>query len=279
MTPPPERFFSVKFAAPYSASEEWSPGADFVFRAFSGKKALHCRLSPFNALAGLGPPRDDCVVCGSANLSPHAEVLARSATVEARKEQVSTRLLRTGAIDTANSMNAGLLAEGRKAMRSLIFLAAAAIGATATQAQTNTFYAERGYWLVASNGMVCRATDRPPADFNFAPFNALQIAVRSDNSIGAEVFFWPKALDPARDYVLSLSFDRGDALRLKAKPTMGDFMLASEPDQKLWRSFQDATGLTVAVDGEPTLKLYFGLDDMTWVLNRLQSCGSSLPKQ
>ena len=94
-------------------------------------------------------------------------------------------------------------------MRALIFLAAAAIGATAAYAQTNTFYAERGYWLVASNGMVCRALNRPPADFNFAPFNALEIAVRSDNSIAAEVFFWPGAVDPARDYVLHLDFGTG----------------------------------------------------------------------
>ena len=60
---------------------------------------------------------------------------------------------------------------------------------------------------------------------------------------------------------------------------MGDFMLASEPDQKMWRSFQDATGLTVAVDGEPTLKLYFGLDNMIWVLNMLQSCRRTLPRE
>jgi hypothetical protein len=161
----------------------------------------------------------------------------------------------------------------------LMFLAAAAVGASAADAQTTFFYAERGYWLVASNGMVCRALNRPPADFNFAPFNALQIAVRSDNSIAVEVYFWPQALDPARDYVLKLSFDRDDAMSLKASATMGDFMLASEPDQKLWRRFQDASGLTVGVDGEPGLKLYFGLDDMMWVLNRLQSCGSSLPKE
>ena len=165
-------------------------------------------------------------------------------------------------------------------MRTLIFLAALVAGASAADAQKNSFYAERGYWLVASNGMVCRALNRPPADFNFAPYDALQIAVRSDNSIGAEVYFWPKAIDPARDYVLKLTFEGPpDALSLKAKSTMGDFMLTSEPEQKLWRSFQDATGLTVGIDGEPSLTLYFGLDDMMWVLNRLQSCGSTLPKE
>jgi hypothetical protein len=87
------------------------------------------------------------------------------------------------------------------------------------------------------------------------------------------------AIDPTRDYVLNLSFEKGDTLSLKAKLALGDFMLASEPDQKMWRSFQDATGLTVAVNGEPTLKLYFGLNDMIWVLNMLQSCRRTLPKE
>ena len=164
-------------------------------------------------------------------------------------------------------------------MRALIFLAAGAISTAAAHAQTSSFSAERGYWFVGAIGKACRALNRPPADFNFSPFDALEIVVRSDNSIGAEVYFWPNAIDPARDYVLNLAFQPGDALKLKVKSTMGDFMLAAEPEQKLWRSFQDATGLTVAVDGEPALKLYFGLDDMMWVLNRLQSCGSSLPKE
>jgi hypothetical protein len=60
---------------------------------------------------------------------------------------------------------------------------------------------------------------------------------------------------------------------------MGDFMLASEPEQKMWRALQDATGLTVTVEGEPDLKLYFGLDDIHWVLNMLQSCVNHLPKE
>ena len=164
-------------------------------------------------------------------------------------------------------------------MRALIFLAVAALSATAAQAQTSFFSAERGYWFVGGIGKACRALNRPPADFNSSPFNGLEIVVRSDNSIAAEVFFWPKAIDPTRDYVLNLSFERGGTLSLKAKPAMGDFMLASEPDQKMWRSFQDATGLTVSVDGEPKLELYFGLNDMTWVLNMLQSCRRTLPKE
>jgi hypothetical protein len=176
-------------------------------------------------------------------------------------------------------MMPGTVTEGVKAMRMLLFALVAATGTTAAHAQVSSFYAERGYWLVASSGKACRALNRPPADFNFAPYNALQIAARADNSIRVEVSFWPKAIDPARDYVLNLAFDRGDDLKLKAKSAMGDFMLASEPEQKLWRSLQDATGVTIGVSGEESLKLFFALDDMMWVLNRLQSCAGTLPKE
>ena len=93
-------------------------------------------------------------------------------------------------------------------MRALLFLAAARERDRSLRADK---FLLRRAWLLArrSNGMVCRALNRPPADFNFAPFDALEIAVRSDNSIGAEVYFWPKAIDPARDYVLKLTFERG----------------------------------------------------------------------
>jgi len=162
-------------------------------------------------------------------------------------------------------------------MRSLVLLAAVTVSTGAAQAQSSMFYVERGHWLVSSSIKVCRALNRPAEDFNYAPYNALEIVAGPDSGIGAEVYFWPKAIDPNQDYVLKLAFDRADALTLKAKSTMGDFMLASEHEQKLWRSLQDATGLTVTVDGSPDLKLYFGLDDIMWVLNMLQSCVSNLP--
>lgn len=163
-------------------------------------------------------------------------------------------------------------------MRTLLLLAAA-LTATAADAQTNVFYAERGHWFVGSSSTVCRALNRPPADFNASPYNALQIAVRGDGSIAAEVYFWPAAItNPDRDYVLQLAFNLTETLSLKAKPVMG-YMLASEPNVKLWRSFQDSTSLAVAVEGEPALVLHFGLDDMDWVLSMLTTCQRGLPKE
>ena len=69
----------------------------------------------------------------------------------------------------------------------LLAMSVAAL-ATAAAAQTGEYYAERGHWIVAtSSGGTCRAGNRPPQEFNHAPYNALQFVVRPGNRIGDRV--------------------------------------------------------------------------------------------
>jgi hypothetical protein len=167
--------------------------------------------------------------------------------------------------------------EGGKAMRILLFIAAA-LAATVANAETSFFWAERGHWFVGAFGKSCRALNRPPIEFNDSPYNGLEIVVRAGGTISADVFFWPGEFDSNSNYVLKLNFTGRETLSLPAKSIIGQYMLASDPDPKLWRNFQDATGVTATVEGKANLRLYFGLDDMMWVLNRLQSCSGTLPK-
>jgi hypothetical protein len=161
-------------------------------------------------------------------------------------------------------------------MRVLVFL----VGVLATTvAGADVFDAERGQWMIANTSTACRALNRPPADFNYAPYDALQIVARANNTIGVEVFFWPKAIDPSRDYRLQLNFSPGSAVTLDAKPAIGDYMVSASDDaSRLSAMFQKATTLVVTVEGEPRLDLFFGLDDISWVLTKLQSCARLLPK-
>ena len=53
-------------------------------------------------------------------------------------------------------------------------LTAIALLATAAAAQTGTYYAERGHWIVHLGSARLRAGNRPPQEFNYAPYNALQ---------------------------------------------------------------------------------------------------------
>ena len=68
-------------------------------------------------------------------------------------------------------------------------------------------------------------------------------------------------------------------MTLPAKPTIGDYVLASDPDMGLWRKLQDSKSLAVAVVGEPTLTTSFTLDGIDWVINTLTACSGFLPKE
>ena len=164
-------------------------------------------------------------------------------------------------------------------MRVLAFLAVL-LAAAAAQAQVNVFRVERGQWMVYDySGRVCRALNRPPVDFNYSPFNVLQIVAGRDNSISVEVFFWPKAIDPSRNYRLRLNFTPGGSVTLEAKAQGTDMMLSASDDAgKLWAMFEKASTLQVTVEGAPDLNLAFGLDDIRWVLTTLQDCARRLPK-
>jgi hypothetical protein len=151
------------------------------------------------------------------------------------------------------------------------------LAATAAQAQTNVFYAERGHWTVMNSSTRCYAWNRPAADFNAAPYNGLQISAGPKSAISVDVFFWPGAVMVDREYQLQLYFSAGD-VTLPAKPTIGDYVLASEPDMGLWRKLQDSKSLAVAVVGEPMLTTSFTLDGIDWVIDTLTACSTYLPK-
>lgn len=152
------------------------------------------------------------------------------------------------------------------------------LAASAAAAQGNVFYAERGHWTVMNLPSRCIAMNRPAADFNAAPYNALQISALPKSAISVDVFFWPGAVATEKDYRLQLRFSTAD-LTLPAKATFGDFMLAAEPDIGLWRALENSKTLNVGVVGEPLLALSFTLDDIDWVIDTLTMCSGFLPKE
>ena len=152
------------------------------------------------------------------------------------------------------------------------------LAATVAQAQTNVYYAERGHWTVINLPTRCIALNRPAADFNAAPYNALEISAWPKSAISIDVFFWPGAVTMERDFELQLYFSAGD-VTLPAKPTIGDYALASVPDMGLWRKLQDSKSLAVAVVGQPALTTSFTLDGIDWVIDALTACSTFLPKE
>lgn len=164
-------------------------------------------------------------------------------------------------------------------MRLSTAIGAVALTIGSAAAQTSSYYAERGHWLVSSTPDSCIALNRPPEEFNASPYNALQIVAEHGFLIGADVFFWPGAVQSERAYELAFFFDSHDPVTLPAVPEMWDFMLSVEPAQHrdLWRHFQDARRVQVAVVGEDSLTLTFVLDSTGWVMDKLRNCLSILP--
>jgi hypothetical protein len=154
-----------------------------------------------------------------------------------------------------------------------------ACGASAATAQQSTYYAERGHWTVYNGATACRALNRPMEDFNYAPFNALQIVVRPGNRIGVEVFFWPGAVDPGAENALALGFGGSVPFIVPATAPMGDFMLASGDAPELWERLRKAKALTAKPMSDPTVTLSFALDQFGWVLGALDACSRILPKE
>jgi hypothetical protein len=164
-------------------------------------------------------------------------------------------------------------------MRMPAFLSMTMLAATTVaSAQSNFFYAERGHWTVMNSSTRCHAWNRPAADFNAAPYNGLQISAWPKSAISIDVFFWPGAVTIDREYQLQLYFSAGD-VTLPAKPTIGDYVLASAPDIGLWKTLEKSKSLTVAVVGEPTLTTSFTLDGIDWVIDTLTTCSGFLPKE
>jgi len=164
-------------------------------------------------------------------------------------------------------------------MRMPVLLALVALSPVPAGAQPGSYHAERGHWTVFSTSSACRALNRPPEDFNYAPFNALQIVTRPGGRIALEVFFWPGAVDPAADNALALGLGGSVPLILPATPTMGDFMLASGDAPELRARLGKAKTLTARVRGGADFALSFSLDQIGWVLTALQSCTRMLPAE
>jgi hypothetical protein len=161
------------------------------------------------------------------------------------------------------------------------FLIAALVagGATAAVAQQSIYYAERGHWTVYNGATACRALNRPMADFNYAPFNALQIVVRPGSRIGVEVFFWPGSVDPDADNALALGFGGSTPFILPATATIGDYMLASDDSPELWERLRKAKAMTAKPRSDPTITLSFSLEEIGWVMGVLDACSRVLPKE
>lgn len=144
------------------------------------------------------------------------------------------------------------------------------------------FQVDMGTWHIFGAGTKCTALNRPPLEFNMAPFNALQIRLDDKGQHELSVFFWPDAV-PQSASRIALTADPNDTIRLKAKLVAKDIgmVTVSEPlPQEFVRSLETGARLTFLQAEVPDSKARtdFDISAMPQVMTHLRTCAAIMAR-
>ena len=155
-------------------------------------------------------------------------------------------------------------------------LAATSLLAFGEPASAGGFLVQTANWFVLSFTNSCIAGNRPPAEYNFSPWNSLTLHAAKDGSYRVEVMFWPGLLKQDQAYKLSLQaegrlqhvLDAEVANRdgLKTVQAVGDDFI---------KSLQGRNLLQVSATGIP-VPLAFDISHIADVLKALDDCRKTL---
>ncbi len=138
------------------------------------------------------------------------------------------------------------------------------------------FQVETGRWFIFGTGEKCTAINRSPAEFNQAPFNALQIRMDSARQPEVSVYFWPDAV-PAATNRIALSAQPNDAVLLQAKLAVNEIgmVTVTEPLPKAFLRRLESGALLTFLQAEVVdskAKTAFDITDMPQVMMHLRTC-------
>jgi hypothetical protein len=144
------------------------------------------------------------------------------------------------------------------------------------------FQADMGSWHIFGKGTICTALNRPPLEFNMAPYNALQIRLDDKRQYELSVFFWPDAV-PESVSKIALTAEPNDTIRLKAKLIARDIgmVTVTEPlPQEFVRSLESGARLTFLQAEVPDSKAKtdFDISAAPQVMAHLQTCAGVLAR-
>lgn len=158
-------------------------------------------------------------------------------------------------------------------------LAAALLLATPTLAADRVvFQVQHGHWTVASLGSSCTALNRPPEEFNYAPYNALWIKQRAGGDPIIAVHAWPGLFRQGEERKLTLSVQDALPVQLGGSTIDTYAVEARVPiPADLYRAIRDGRFMEVSIEGVSS-KLAFDIRLLDTVLSTLQSCARMMPK-
>ena len=144
------------------------------------------------------------------------------------------------------------------------------------------FQVDAAGWHVFGKGTKCTALNRPPLEFNMAPYNALQIRLDDKRQYELSVMFWPDAF-PQSASRIALTAAPNDTVRLKAELVVKEIgmVTVTEPlPQDLVRSLEGGARLTFLQAEVPDskAKTAFDISALPQVLTHLQTCAGIMAR-
>jgi hypothetical protein len=153
----------------------------------------------------------------------------------------------------------------------------ASLGA-ARAADRVPFMVQHGHWSVLSHGITaCSVENRPPEEFNAAPYNSLSVRQRANGAPVIQIYAWPDALKEGQSVRLTLAVNGLNPVELIAK-TPSTLMLEAPLPPDLRKDLRDGRMLEVEVQGLAT-RLFFAITHLDAALGTLQDCVQTLPKR
>lgn len=148
-------------------------------------------------------------------------------------------------------------------------------------AQPASYYVELGSWHVMSGLQNCQAFNRDPAEYNVAPYNALNLR-QAAGAKGAALYlsFWPGAFSPAQEVSLTFQYF-GDAGRADDEVLKGraqnDFLVEVDRlfDGKALQMLADKRFIVITPENGVGA-LGFDTQAMTEIGSHLESCAARL---
>ncbi|RYG99417.1 MAG: hypothetical protein EON57_11740 [Alphaproteobacteria bacterium] len=115
-------------------------------------------------------------------------------------------------------------------MRNLLLTAALLATAVGPVAAQDMMPKSTAPWTVVDLGASCIAINRPPAEFNAAPYNAMAFhQLKTDELPRIQAFFWPGALTEGAEVKLQVTPAGQSTVELAAKAVTGFQLVTVDP--------------------------------------------------
>lgn len=152
---------------------------------------------------------------------------------------------------------------------------AASLIALAHGAHAAPFLARHGHWTVmAASATACAAMNRPPEEFNAAPFASLALRQLRDGPARLQVFAWPGVFKPNDAVTITVT---ADGARTDMPGRTFDTYIAETPLTAPLREALKARVAEFEITGLPSM-LLFDVSHLGEVVASLEACVRGLAR-